>query len=176
MHRLLQRVINPAGEKKDAATDNKAKSNTPTSHSVPVLVIGKIYAEWCGHCKNLKPKWEVLQEKIESRYPNKQVLVYKVEESDMDNAEKGLDSLTPYLAKGSDKVAVHGGYPTIFKIRDGKVSYYEGPREVDDMMKWALEGMQSSPKSKTSATRRKMHKRSIGGKRHHKKSRRYRKK
>jgi thiol-disulfide isomerase/thioredoxin len=170
MHRLLKQAMKNMNENSDVPTNNEKKIVMPTK--TPELVVCKIYAEWCGHCKTLKPKWKIIQKKLAMRYPDVQkVFVYKVEESNMDNSENGLDQLTPYLAHGSEKVELNGGYPTIFKIKNGKVSYFEGPREIEHIMDWALEGMQKS-KNAIARTRRRGSKRSNRRKTHNKKSRR----
>ena len=36
-------------------------------------VIGKIYAEWCGHCVALKPEWEAMKQELQ-KYPDIEVV------------------------------------------------------------------------------------------------------
>lgn len=144
MHRFLENVM-----KKTISNDNKQSvagkaSKKPASGVIPPLVLGKIYANWCGHCKVLQPKWAIIEEEIPKRFPhNSEPYVYEVEETDMDDENDGLASLQPYLANPNEKVELQGGYPTIFKIVNGKLSYYEGSREIGPIITWAMEGIRT---------------------------------
>jgi len=103
-----------------------------------VFVIGKIYADWCGHCIALAPKWKTLMKILRTKIPKRQLIISDIE---ADNLEGGLSTLNQqFLLDSHDKVAVQGGYPTIFKIVNNKIHYYEGHRDVAPMLKWALEG------------------------------------
>lgn len=90
-------------------------------------IVGKVYANWCGHCQELEPKWKALTTMLPpSRF----------EFVDFEEAES---------QKRSDFENKHGiklnvsGYPTIFKMNPKrKVEYYSGPREPKDMKQWAL--------------------------------------
>jgi hypothetical protein len=42
---------------------------------------------------------------------------------------------------------VQGGFPTIFKIYRGALSYYNGPRETKPMMDWAMAEMNARKKN-----------------------------
>jgi thiol-disulfide isomerase/thioredoxin len=154
MHRFLENVmkksISEETKKSDGGTDNTLTGSKPS------LVLGKIYAEWCGHCKVLAPKWTVIEKEIPKRFPSKSdQLVYKVEESDMNDAEAGLATLKPFLANPSENVELQDGYPTIFKIVNGELSYYEGPREVGPIITWAMEGLRTKKSSKKTRKGRK---------------------
>jgi len=83
-------------------------------------VLIEFYAPWCGHCKSLAPKYEELAEKLE-------------DESDIVIAK--MDATTNDVPKQFDVK----GFPTIYFVPKGSKSSpkrYEGPREVDDFIKY----------------------------------------
>jgi thiol-disulfide isomerase/thioredoxin len=97
------------------------------------IIIGKVYADWCGHCEALKPKWEQLKEIL----PKGRVQTIEIEESE-------TEKRTEFEKKHKKTINVNG-YPTIFKIVNNKIDYYSGPREPEDMKRWVL----SRPNKKT---------------------------
>ena len=104
------------------------------------IIIGKVYADWCGHCQTLKPKWEQLKEIL----PKGRVQTIEIEETETDKRAE--------FEKKYKKTINVRGYPTIFKIVNNKIEYYSGPREPEDMKRWVL----STPNKKTfRQTRRK---------------------
>lgn len=50
------------------------------------------------------------------------------------------------MQKGGKKVSVQGGYPTLFKVCDGMIEYYNGPRVAEAMYKWYMQGCGESSK------------------------------
>ena len=50
------------------------------------------------------------------------------------------------MQKGGKKVGVQGGYPTLFKVCDGMIEYYNGPRVAEAMYKWYMQGCGESGK------------------------------
>ena len=154
MHRFLENIMkrsisnenstSPEGGNARAKRNSfsrKAHARHVPTHP-PKLVLGKIYADWCGHCRELQPKWEIIENELPKRFPpNSPPLVYKVEDANMDDSATGLATMKQYLSNPDEKVELQQGYPTIFKIVNGKVSYYDGPREVMPIISWAMKGI-----------------------------------
>ena len=152
MHRFLENVMKKSISKENSKPEGGDVPAKQSDGAVPKLVLGKIYAEWCGHCKILAPKWEIIEQELPKRFPiTSKPLVYKVEESNMDDSKLGLETMNPYLANPSEKVEVQGGYPTIFKIVNGQVSYFDGPREIGPIITWSMEGFRTAKYSKKSS-------------------------
>jgi len=118
------------------------------------LVIGKIYSNGCIHCVMMSKAWDdMLQEindnmhlRTESR-ENENLSRYKklvspdgrsvveVIELEQENMDKEL----PYVQKHySPEIDMQGGFPTLFKVHNKKVSYYGGNRTAEDMKKWYM--------------------------------------
>lgn len=109
-------------------TKKNTETNTP-------IVVGKIYADWCGACQKLQPEWEKM-EKILGK--NKNFIFENIESA---NQDQGIEKVNnTYLAESVIKLSLQGGYPTIFKIKKGILTYYNGPREPDIMVKFFNEG------------------------------------
>lgn len=105
------------------------------------LVVGKLYANWCGHCQTLAPEWDTMKKSIKSKMKKggnkyKKIDIVEIEEA---NQEKELPAVNEkYLGGSKDKVELQGGYPTIFKIENDRVYYYGGERTASEMEKWAI--------------------------------------
>jgi len=81
-------------------------------------VLIEFYAPWCGHCKNLEPKYVELGEKLEGE---DSVVIAKMDATANDVPQ-------PYQVRG---------FPTIYWAPKGKKSNpkkYEGGREVKDFL------------------------------------------
>jgi thiol-disulfide isomerase/thioredoxin len=98
------------------------------------IVIGKVYANWCGHCKDLNEKeWPKMLELINKQKGKIDTYPEEIEESEM---EKKLENI-----KDKYKVSIEvTGYPTLFRIQNGKVSYYAGERKAAKLANWYLKG------------------------------------
>ena len=94
------------------------------------ITIGLVYAEWCGHCQSLKPDWNKLKHSLSSK---KKFNIFELEDSDK-NKDSKLKSVSKKINGGSLQV---NGFPTLFKISNGKVEYYNGERSLDALLKWA---------------------------------------
>ncbi|VDP87668.1 unnamed protein product [Echinostoma caproni] len=78
------------------------------------------HAPWCGHCKNLMPKFKEAAEKLRSE-PSVKFVLYDATANDIPE---------PYSVRG---------YPTLYfapKNSKDTPKRYEGPREVDDLIKF----------------------------------------
>jgi hypothetical protein len=106
----------------------------PPQMNPSVTVIGKIYANWCGHCTSLVPEWKMMKDAVKkSGLANKYVF------EEIESATQGpkIKEINNKQLKNSDtKLSLQGGYPTLFKIKDGKLTYYKGPRRAVDMTNW----------------------------------------
>jgi protein disulfide-isomerase-like protein len=72
------------------------------------------YADWCGHCKKIKPEWDKTAKKV-----NKDdTLMIKV------NCGEGTDKDQEIMKKYKIE-----GYPTIIKFVNGKPQEYTGDRD-----------------------------------------------
>lgn len=95
------------------------------------IVIGKIYANWCGACNALKPEWEKMRKILSlKRRPLEWV---EIEESEV------KEKLSELKKKYGVDVS-YTGYPTIFTIKDGQVKYYNGDRSAHKMADWYMNG------------------------------------
>ena len=83
------------------------------SHQKPCMIV--VYANWCGHCKNLKPEWNSMVE-------NSRAHVVAVD------SDKQPDVATQLGAQG---------YPTILGMKNGQTIPYEGDRKKDDLSAFA---------------------------------------
>lgn len=93
------------------------------------IAVGKIYANWCIHCKNMSEPWETLKGKLDE---NKYIFL-ETEEADVPTR---IDEINQIYLKDSSNKLVANGYPTVYRIEKGKIQYYEGERTVDAMYDW----------------------------------------
>ena len=94
-------------ETESSNLDNQVKSGTK-------LVL--FYADWCGHCKKIKPVWDETAKEVNVE----EVKMIKV------NCGEGTDEDQRVMKKYSID-----GYPTIIKFVNGKATLYQGDRDAD---------------------------------------------
>lgn len=82
-----------------------------------------IYADWCGHCKKLKPTWDKVSNEVNKDDDLKMVKI---------NCGEG----TPEQKKIMSDYDVDG-YPTILIVENGKATPYEGDRSEEALLKKA---------------------------------------
>jgi hypothetical protein len=78
---------------------------------------------------------------------------------------RDLERLNKYLGLVEDekKVQMKEGYPTIFKVVDGVVEYYNGPRMTQNLVNWVKETTGGTRKRSTH--KRRTHKKQFSHKR-----------
>jgi thiol-disulfide isomerase/thioredoxin len=134
-------------------------SHTRKQHKHKPVIIGLVYADWCGHCNALKPEWEAFKTAVKKdRKLSNKCSVFEVEDSDSMKSAK-LASMNKRIKGGEIQV---NGFPTLFKISGGEVQYFQGGlRNAATLLEWAK---QSSPytggkrKNKTANKSRKIYK------------------
>lgn len=105
------------------------------------IIVGKIYADWCGACKQLIPSWKKMKEELtkemENPPPKTPRQIYIFEEIESTNQDAQIKKLNnTYLRGSNEKVAIQGGYPTLFKIIKNKLYYYDGARDPTSLMNY----------------------------------------
>ena len=118
-------------EENGGKKQKRRSKHKKTQNKKDKIVMGKVYADWCGHCQALKPEWARMKKIV----PMHRVVFIEINDR---NKDAGIENLN----------RVHGvnlpmpeGYPTIFRFGpDKQISYYEGERKADALAKWALNG------------------------------------
>jgi thiol-disulfide isomerase/thioredoxin len=151
-----------------------------SSHSgTKKLCIGKIYADWCGHCKTLKPEWDKMKRFIKlnmgRNLKNVDVEFVEIGETNKTKEEgKDINHLLrdfneSHLSHSEEKLALQNGFPTLFKICGGRLEYYNGERKAESIYKWGIAKCGSTHEKKPhwrgGSTRKKRNKRSLRNKR-----------
>ena len=106
------------------------------------VIVGLIFANWCGHCQALKPHWHNMKMTLAAnpKFRNQGCKVVEIEDSDR-HKDKKIAQINATV-KGPKLVA--NGYPTIFKKKGGAVEYYGGEREANALSQWAINGNHSN--------------------------------
>ena len=82
------------------------------------------YADWCGHCKKLKPVWDELAEEINGDETNGCKMM-KINCSTPDEEPSQKEIMQKYQVSG---------YPTIKLVENGNVTDFEGERSKEGIM------------------------------------------
>jgi protein disulfide-isomerase len=83
-------------------------------------IIIKFYADWCGHCKNIKPEWDKCAKEVNK--DSKRMI--KVDVGGKSKEEAAL----------AEKYGVDG-FPTILIFQNGSHEPYNGARSADAFLK-----------------------------------------
>jgi len=96
---------------------------------------GRIYLKKCYHCIVMAKDWKELLADFKHNSS-----VKMQDDIEAANEIKGVNKINKKYLKHSDTKLSSSGYPTIYKIQNGRVSYYEGPRDKQSMKTWFLSG------------------------------------
>ena len=104
------------------------RTNKRQSHKKPKLVVyGKIYANWCGHCRSMEMDWKILEKKM-----------LPVRSANIESEEKDA-KVAEFNKTHRTNLALQNGFPTIFRLKKvgGSVEYYQGgDRSEASLRKW----------------------------------------
>lgn len=102
--------------KEGMANSNEITSDDVDGHVKSGTKLVLFYADWCGHCKKIKPVWE----ETSSEVNDEELKMIKV------NCGEGTSADQKIMKKYSID-----GYPTIIKFVNGKAQLYQGERDVE---------------------------------------------
>lgn len=112
-------------------TRKQKKHMTKKNKGLLPIVYGKMHMTNCGHCINLIPEWDIVNEKMKI---HSEIVCYDIERNEEGHKlPKFNEKYKPY-----ENLQVQGGYPTIYKLhkRGGAIIYYYGPRDNVSMFNW----------------------------------------
>jgi thiol-disulfide isomerase/thioredoxin len=97
------------------------------------IIVTLYYAKWCGHCTSFKPKWNELKKTVDELTTNKNLNKNGINTITFREIEDSEIKGNPELEKQVD------GFPTIVITNSGKDIKYEGPRTVNEILKFIYE-------------------------------------
>ena len=116
-------------DKQSAEYFDKCAKEDPT--------IVKYYADWCGHCKNLKPEWDKACAPLK-----KSTKKFNIAEAN----EKAIPHINSY--------STVPGYPSILYLEKGdKKDQYNGPHDAEELKTWMDTKIGSSFKGQIGGTK-----------------------
>ena len=117
--------------KKHKSHSHSHRRNSNRKIRENVKVYGHVYSDMCIHCENMKNEWATFITRMKKSHET--VVLKDIGE----NHEAEMQLLNQEFNIDLKSV----GYPTIFRIIEGKakqyeVDYYSGERTAGSMMKW----------------------------------------
>ena len=117
----------------------KHKRHTYNNHSQkvihPKIQVGVLRAEWCGHCKALRPEWDAMEHEINHSHDKNKYHIYAIEDGD---AEKDTKIAKINSSLRPDNQLEFRGYFQIFdeameekkRLEQDMEMNYGGPLEI----------------------------------------------
>jgi len=141
---------NQDGGREAVAVGEPEKKMKHMETAEPEWIIGRLYANWCGHCISMKEAWNDLKKDMEKEEKIKMIDIEDVE------IETKLAELNKKYFPNKTSVT-SGGFPTIFIFQttnpEKTLKYYTGDRTKEKMKTWIEEHTQTKG-GKTSGKRR----------------------
>ena len=111
-----------------------------------MFLLIKVHANWCPHCINMRPEWNKLTSCL--KYKQIQPRVFDIEQQQLHK----LDLLNKKYAL--QEPVSYKGFPTIVKVHDGKVEYFEGSRDAKNMLSWLYTNVKTMDKKSTKKSKK----------------------
>jgi len=102
----------------------------------PDWIVGRVFADWCGHCVQMKDMWIRLKKDMKKKKGGAVVLI------DIQDMEMGykLPKLNKTYFQRGDAGVKSSGFPTIFMFQvsnpEKTLEYYKGARDYLSMKTW----------------------------------------
>lgn len=113
-------------DKFTAVEDGIMNQNTPPSSAGGKLIL--LYANWCGHCKQLMPEWHKARAQLNG--------VIDVEEHECSGSASSSGILQKYSVSGFPTIIFDGG--------NGRVVKYDGQRIADAIISFVQQNKKSN--------------------------------
>ena len=103
--------------------NNQLRKYNDLVKKVPCIVL--FYADWCDHCRNLKPDWINFEKLAREQHKEDDFMIASVNDKFV-NKVKGYSSVL--------------GFPTIYHLINGnREAYYEKQRDIDGLIEFLSE-------------------------------------
>ena len=129
-HKIMKRKVLTKRKKhhKFRKTTKKIHHKKGGKSTNTTRIYGRIHAKWCGHCLSMAEDWVKI---INDKLFLKDAVLFDIEQSE---EKEKIPQVNEHINKGGELKV--GGYPTIFKVVNGKVEYFNGTRTYDNIRKW----------------------------------------
>lgn len=118
--------------------ENNQPEKKPQQQVSPNTIgIGKIYSDGCGYCIALKPIWKKMKDLIGNQ---SNVEYIELEANSVDYDSRKAEIERKFGLKQPISVS---GYPTIFRIKNGEVKYFDKDRTAMKLKEFLLEGQKA---------------------------------